>query len=96
MIKIAIVIVVEVLIVTGFSFFYKKKKREKINKKENKLWFMYGISMFIADVMPKKLIYQNFKVKSAIERLEVKGKINKALYEYAIKKISICLLIIFQ
>ncbi len=95
MIKIAIVIVVEVLIVTGFSFFYKKKKREKINKKENKLWFMYGISMFVADVMPKKLIYQNFKVKSAIERLEVKGKINKALYEYAIKKISICLLIIF-
>lgn len=86
-----------VLIVLLFIFTlpYKKTFRKKLNKKRHKLKLLYGISMFVADKIPKKIIYRNTRVNNLIRDLSVKEDIKKDKYLYVVEKISISVLVIF-
>ena len=81
--------------ITALFFFfiatlpYQYRKRIKINKKENKLWFLYGLSMFIVDRIPKRFLNHNSAVTKYIQELYVKEDIKKEKYLYLVKKVSI-------
>lgn len=73
---------------------YKIKKRKNIQKKRNKLWFLYGISMFIVDHIPKRVLEKNLKVNQAFRKLIVREDIKRDVYLYHVQKVSICIVVI--
>lgn len=74
---------------------YKKTLRNKLDKRQHKLKLLYGIAMFVADRIPKKVIYRNNKTNNLIRELSVKEDIRKEKYLYVVEKISISFLVIF-
>ena len=73
------------------SLFYKRKERVLIDKGKHKLWFIYGLAMFIADRIPAKNINHNHKVNEIIKELAVKENIEKERYMYFVKKTAMCI-----
>lgn len=74
---------------------YKKAKRKRINRKENRLYFVYGAAMFIADRLPKKILFENTKIDKEIKELTVKENIRKEKYIYFVKKIAVAIVIVY-
>lgn len=74
---------------------YKKTLRKKLDKRQHKLKLLYGIAMFVADRIPKKVIYRNNKTNNLIRELSVKEDIRKEKYLYVVEKISISILVMF-
>lgn len=74
---------------------YKRKERKKLSKKEHRLWFLYGLSMFLADRIPKKFRQKNTESGKMLAVLCVKENVSQEKYLYLVQKISICLCILF-
>ena len=83
MIVVYVVGIVFIVFMFIFTLPYKKTLRKKLNKKDYRLKLLYGMSMFVADRMPKKIIYRNTKINNLIRELYVKEDIKK-------RKVFIC------
>lgn len=68
---------------------YRRTLRKKFKK--DKLSPLYGMSMFIADRIPKGLLHKNTYTESLIKRLNVQENIKKEIYMYRVNKIASCL-----
>ena len=95
MIVVYVVGIVFIVFMFIFTLPYKKTLRKKLNKKDYRLKLLYGMSMFVADRMPKKIIYRNTKINNLIRELYVKEDIKKEKYLYVVEKISVSILVIF-
>lgn len=73
---------------------YKRAFRRTINKRIHKLSKIYGLSMFLADRIPKKLLYKNSKINTAIKELTVRENIQKEKYLYIVQKLSISIVVL--
>ena len=68
---------------------YRRTLRKKFKK--DKLRPLYGMSMFIADRIPKGLLHKNTYTESLIKKLNVQENIKKEIYMYRVNKIASCL-----
>ena len=68
---------------------YRRTLRKKFKK--DKLSPLYGMSMFIADRIPKGLLHKNTYTESLIKKLNVQENIKKEIYMYRVNKIASCL-----
>lgn len=68
---------------------YRRTLRKKFKK--DKLSPLYGMSMFIADRIPKGLLHKNTYTESLIKKLNVQENIKKEIYMYRVNKIALCL-----
>ncbi len=73
---------------------YKKEERKSLDKKQHKLYFIYGLSMFIVDRLLSKIVKNNLKVNQALGKLIVKEDIEREKYLYIVKKVAICIVVI--
>lgn len=73
---------------------YKKEERKKLDKKQHKLYLIYGLSMFIVDRLPSQILRNNLKVNQALGKLIVKEDIEREKYLYIVKKVAICIVVI--
>ena len=68
---------------------YRRTLRKKFKK--DKISPLYGMSMFIADRIPKGLLHKNTYTESLIKKLNVQENIKKEIYMYRVNKIASCL-----
>ena len=73
---------------------YRKNFRKKLDKRQHKLLMLYGLSMFLVDHIPKKIINRSGVISSEIKKLAVKENIQKEKYLYIVEKMSVSVLII--
>lgn len=85
----AIIVILGLFII--ISLFCKRKEIKSLDKKRHKLWFIYGMAMLIANMLPKRL-FSNNRVRSAMKKLVVKENVEQEQYLYVVEKISICIL----
>lgn len=76
------------------SLVYKRQLRKKMNSKYKCLKVLFGLSMIIVDIFPKRLWKNNLHLNRAFKELKVKENIEKEKYEYAVEKVSISLVIL--
>lgn len=74
---------------------YRKKFRKKLNKKQHRLWWIYGLAMFLTDRLPEKIGKNNKKLSKAMGVLYVKDNAGKEQYLYTVKKVAFSLLIVW-
>ena len=90
-----VIIVLTEGIILSFLIFaslaYKRKERKGIDKKKHKFWFIYGLSMFIVDRFPQRIINSNSKINSAMKELVVKENVQKEKYLYLVEKVAMCI-----
>lgn len=75
---------------------YKKTLRKKLDKKEHRLKMLYGISMFLTDKLPKKIIYRNTTTNKLIRELTVKEDIKREKYLYVVEKMAVSILVLIM
>ena len=78
-----------ILIFYILTVMYRRTLRKKFKK--DKLSPLYGMSMFIADRIPKGLLHKNTYTESLIKKLNVQENIKKEIYMYRVNKIASCL-----
>ncbi len=74
---------------------YRREDRKKISKKEHRLWFLYGLSMFLIDRLPKKIIRKKTAAGKMLKTLYVKENIHQEQYFYLVEKTALCLCVLF-
>ena len=74
---------------------YKKALRKKLDKKQHKLLVLYGMSMFLIDKIPGRLVNGTRGLNKFIKELYVKENIKKEKYLYIVHKIAVCIMVIF-
>ena len=84
---IVVIAYVIIIVLMGLLFIctipYKKTFRKKLDKEEHGLKLLYGMSMFLTDRMPKKIVYRNTATNKLIRELTVKEDIKRAQSETA-------------
>lgn len=73
---------------------YRRSFRKKLDRRQHKLLMLYGMSMFLVDRIPKKMINKSRIIDSEIKKLSVKENIQKEKYLYVVEKTSISILIV--
>lgn len=94
MFRIYLIIAGMMVIVFLCTIPYKRKLRKKLNKKEHKLWFVYGLAMLLADSIPKKWLYRNSETNRFIQRIYVKENTKPEQYLYVVRKLAISILVV--
>ncbi len=74
---------------------YKKELKKTLDSKQHPLKIFYGMGMFICDKTVKKSIGNNPKINTLIDSLVVKDNTERERYLYTVKKITICILVMF-
>lgn len=74
---------------------YKKELKKTLGSKQHPLKIFYGMGMFICDRIVKKAIGNNAKTNMLIDSLVVKDNTERERYLYTVKKITICILVMF-
>lgn len=78
------------------SFKYRAEERKHINRKKNKLWFLYGMAMFLADKPFRRITARNMHLlDSKFKSLYVKERVEKEKYIYVVSKVSLVILVVF-
>ena len=80
---------------SSFLAYYKKELKKTLDSKEYPLKIFYGMGMFICDRIVKKAIGNNAKTNTLIDSLVVKDNTERERYLYTVKKITICILVMF-
>lgn len=96
-IKMYIVCAIGLILISGLSLCtlkYKQNIRKKLNRKEHRLWFLYGPAMFITDRFPPKYLNGKNAINSAIRELTVKEKIQREKYLYMVQKTAVSLFVV--
>lgn len=89
-----IIILLIVLYILTFS--YKKEERKNIDRDIHKLWFLYGLAMFLADRYFRKMIHHNSQViEEKFRSLYVKDKVAKDKYLYIVSKLALAVTVVF-
>lgn len=74
-----------------WSLAYRRKERRMLDKKAQKMWFVYGLAMFLVDKFLQKAVKGNQKVNMAMRNLVVKENIEKEKYTYIVNKVVVCI-----
>lgn len=75
---------------------YKQRVRKKLDKKEHKLWMLYGMAMFILDKVPQRKQRENSTINKAMQEIHIKEDIQKERYLYFTEKIAISILFLLM
>lgn len=87
-------IIIGIIICFLYTYNYKKEFIHKLDRKENPLYFLFGLSAFILDkydyIFNKK---SNYKIYKKLEKLNVGKEINSKVYCFRLNRLSISLVI---
>ena len=92
MIKIYVIAIVLITIFYTSTFFYRKKLRRNLNRKDYPLKALFGMAMFMVDKFPIAYAGKGNSLNKAIRKISVKEDIKKEKYLYIVNKVSYCIL----
>lgn len=92
MIKIYVIAIVLITIFYTSTFFYRKKLRKNLNRKDYPLKALFGMAMFMVDKFPIAYAGKGNSLNKAIRKISVKEDIKKEKYLYIVNKVSYCIL----
>lgn len=95
MVVVSVIVLAISIILFLCTLKYKKTLRKKIDRRRHKLFFLYGMSMFLIDKIPKKWLRKEKRIDTALEVLSVKTNLQKEKYLYLVEKVTICIVIMF-
>ena len=78
-----------------FTLPYKRNERKKLNKKNHRLLFLYGMGMFLTNQIPEQLVYGKKSLNRMIKALSVRENIKRETYLYFVEKVSLSLGVLF-
>ena len=73
MIKIYVIAIVLITIFYTSTFFYRKKLRRNLNRKDYPLKALFGMAMFMVDKFPIAYAGKGNSLNKAIRKISVKG-----------------------
>lgn len=74
---------------------YKNNIRTGLNKKEHRLKKIYGLAMFLLDLLPKGLTEKNSKVIHKVQSLSVRENVRLKVYIYNAQKMAIAIIVLY-
>lgn len=78
------------------SLSYRANERKCIDKEAHKLWFLYGMSMFLADKPLRGIVTKNTRrLDEKFKNLYVKEKVETEKYLYVISKLALVIIIAY-
>ena len=92
MIKVYVIVIVLIAIFYTSTFFYKKKLRKNLNRKDYPLKALFGMAMFMVDKFPIAYAKKGSTLNKAIRKISVKEDIKTEKYLYIVNKVSYCIL----
>ena len=92
MIKIYVIAIVLITIFYTSTFFYRKKLRKNLNRKDYPLKALFGMAMFMVDKFHIAYAGKGNSLNKAIRKISVKEDIKKEKYLYIVNKVSYCIL----